>query len=381
MTVEPTSVISWAMVGCAAMPCVMTAWNLMLYRRPPLTGEPLGEQDRVDVCVPARNEAANIEACVQSVLGSEQLPVRACVYDDQSTDATPEILSRLAAADARLIRVPTEPLPDGWNGKQWGCERMGRASDAVWLLFTDADVRMDPRAVAAAVRFARRSGSDLVSTFPHELCGSLGESLTVPMIHFVLLGYLPMGFMRRDRRPALAAGCGQFLLVRREVWQRSGGHAAFKASMHDGIKLPRSVRAAGGRTDLFDGTDLVSCRMYRGFAQSWRGFVKNAYEGLGSIGTLLFFTIMHVVGHLTPWVILAASVAGVGWGRAMLGHAASAIALAYLTRVMLAVRFRQPWSAVLLHPVGVALMTAIQWTSLWVASRGRREWKGRVAGA
>ena len=381
MTVEPTAVIGWAMVGCAAMPCVMTAWNLMLYRRPPLTGEPLGEQDRVDVCIPARNEAANIEACVQSVLGSEQLPVRACVYDDQSTDATPEILSRLAAADARLIRVPTEPLPDGWNGKQWGCERMGRASDAVWLLFTDADVRMDPRAVATAVRFARRSGSDLVSTFPHELCGSLGESLTVPMIHFVLLGYLPMGFMRRDRRPALAAGCGQFLLVRREVWQRSGGHAAFKASMHDGIKLPRSVRAAGGRTDLFDGTDLVSCRMYRGFGQSWRGFVKNAYEGLGSIGTLLFFTIMHAVGHLTPWVILAASVAGVGWGRAMLGHAASAIALAYLTRVMLAVRFRQPWSAVLLHPVGVALMTAIQWTSLWVASRGRREWKGRVAGA
>jgi cellulose synthase/poly-beta-1,6-N-acetylglucosamine synthase-like glycosyltransferase len=381
MTVEPATVIGWAMFGCAAVPCLMTAWNLLLYRRPPLTGEPLGVQDRVDVCIPARNEAANIEACVQGVLASAQVPVRACVYDDQSTDATLEILIRLAATDARVIRVPTDPLPAGWNGKQWGCERMGRASDATWLLFTDADVRMDPRAVAAAVRFALRSGSDLVSTFPREVCGSLGEALAVPMIHFVLLGYLPMGFMRRDRRPALAAGCGQFLLVRREVWQRSGGHAAFKASMHDGIKLPRSVRAAGGQTDLFDGTELVSCRMYRGFGQSWRGFVKNAYEGLGSIGTLLFFTTMHVVGHLTPWMIVVVSLAGVGWARAMVGHAALAIALAYLTRLMLAVRFRQPWSAVLLHPVGVALMTAIQWTSLWVASRGRREWKGRVAGA
>jgi len=381
MTVELSTVTGWAMVGCAAMPCVMTAWNLMLYRRPPLTGGPLGEQDRVDVCIPARNEAANIEACVQGVLASVEVPVRACVYDDQSADATPEILLRLVQADARVIRVPTEPLPAGWNGKQWGCERMGRASDAAWLLFTDADVRLDPRAVVAAVRFAHTSGSDLVSTFPREICGSLGEALTVPMIHFVLLGYLPMGFMRRDRRPALAAGCGQFLLVRREVWQRSGGHAAFKASMHDGIKLPRSVRASGGRTDLFDGTDLVSCRMYRGFAQSWRGFVKNAYEGLGSIGTLLFFTIMHAVGHLLPWAVVFAALAGAAWGHALLGHAALAIVLSLLTRVMLAVRFRQPWSAVALHPLGVALMTAIQWTSLWVARRGRREWKGRVAGA
>lgn len=381
MTVELSTVLGWAMVGCAAFPCAMTAWNLLVYRRPPRSGEPLTVQDRVDVCIPARNEAANIEACVQGVLASIEVPVRACVYDDQSADATPEILRRLAASDARVIQVPTQALPEGWNGKQWGCERMGRASDAAWLLFTDADVRLDPRAVAAAVRFAQRSGSDLVSTFPHEICGSLGEALMVPMIHFVLLGYLPMGFMRRDRRPALAAGCGQFLLVRGEVWRRSGGHAAFKASMHDGIKLPRSVRAAGGRTDLFDGTDLVSCRMYRGFAQSWRGFVKNAYEGLGSIGTLLFFTIMHVVGHLLPWAVVLAALAGAAWGRSLIGGAMAAMALALLTRVMLAVRFRQPWSAVALHPVGVALMTAIQWASLWVATRGRREWKGRVAGA
>jgi glycosyltransferase involved in cell wall biosynthesis len=381
MSADLDTIVAWAMVGCAALPCAMTAWNLTLYRRPVPSDEPLTAQDRVDVCIPARNEAENIEACVRGVLESVEVPVRARVYDDQSTDATAEILSRLAAADARVIRVPTEPLPAGWNGKQWGCERMGCSSDAAWLLFTDADVRLDPRAVATAVRFARRSGSELVSTFPREICGSLGEALTVPMIHFVLLGYLPMGLMRRDRRPALAAGCGQFLLVRREAWRRSGGHGAFKASMHDGIKLPRSVRASGGRTDLFDGTELVSCRMYRGFGQSWRGFVKNAYEGLGSLGTLLFFTLVHAVGHLLPWVVVAAALAGAAGVREIAGPSALAIGLGFLTRVMLARRFRQPWSAVVLHPIGIALMTAIQWRSLWVAKRGRRAWKGRVAGA
>ena len=381
MTAGALEALAWGAVACAALPLSMTVVNLFLYRAPTESGEALGEADRVDVCIPARNEAANLDACVRGVLSSEGVPVRALVYDDQSTDATPVILRELVAGDARVVAVGTRSLPRGWNGKQWGCERMGRASDAAWLLFTDADVRLAPRALAAAVRFARRSGSDLVSTVPGQACGTLGEALTVPMIHFVLLGYLPMGFMRRDPRPALGAGCGQFLLVRREAWERSGGHAAFPASMHDGIRLPRSVRASGGRTDLFDGTSLVSCRMYRGLAQSWRGFAKNAYEGLGSMGTLLFFTVMHLVGHVLPWGLLGAWILGMRGAAVTATPAGIAVAMALITRALLAARFGQPWVAVALHPVGVMMMTLIQWHSLALSVAGRREWKGRVAGA
>ena len=380
MSADMTVTMAWVAAAMAGLPLLMTAVNLTLYRRPSSFVPRPGRTERVDVCIPARNEAENIEACVRGVLASEGLEARALVYDDQSTDATPEILARLAQADARVVRVPTQPLPAGWNGKQWGCERMGQASDADWVLFTDADVRFDPRAVGAAVRFAQDSDSDLVSTFPREICASMGEALLVPMIHFVLLGYLPMALMRRDRSPSLAAGCGQFLLVRREAWRRAGGHAAFASSMHDGIKLPRAVRASGGRTDLFDATALVHCRMYRGFAQSWRGFTKNAYEGLGSIPTLLFFTVMHVVGHILPWALLGLAWSGLAWAGSATLPAGVAVACGLCTRAMLAARFRQPWSAVLLHPVGVALMTAIQWRSLWLSLSGRREWKGRVAG-
>lgn len=371
--------IAWFGAACAALPFAMTMVNLTLYRRAPRATA--GAQERVDVCIPARNEAANLEACVRGVLASAGAQARALVYDDQSTDGTGAILKSLVETDARVLAVATRPLPDGWNGKQWGCERMGRASDAEWLLFTDADVRLAPGAVGSAVRFARESGSDLVSTVPAQRCETVGEALTIPMIHFVLLGYLPMMLMRRDARPALAAGCGQFLLVRRETWARSGGHAAFRASMHDGIKLPRSVRACGGRTDLFDGTDLVSCRMYRGLGQCWRGFVKNAYEGLGSFGTLMFFTVAHLAGHVMPWVLLALSLLGVSGTAGVALPASLAIAMGFITRAMLAWRFRQPWIGVLLHPVGVLLMTLIQWESLRLARAGRREWKGRVARA
>ena len=371
------SLLAWSGLACAALPLWMTLLNLRRYRVPAF---PARFDERVDVCIPARNEASNIEACVEGALSSAGVPVRALVYDDQSTDDTPDILERLASKHGGLVRVPTQSLPDGWNGKQWGCERMGQASDAAWLLFTDADVRIAPNAIASAVGFARSSGSDLVSTFPREACGTVGEALVVPLIHFMLLGYLPMGFMRRDGRSALGAGCGQFLLVRREAWLRSGGHAAFKDSMHDGIKLPRSIRKSGGRTDLFDGTALVECRMYRGFVQTWRGFAKNAYEGLGSVAALVFFTVLHVVGQIAPWFVLAAWITGCGVPPRSLCASAGAVACGLLTRVLLAARFRQPWIGVWLHPVSMLLLTAIQWHSLWLTIAGRRAWRGRTLG-
>ena len=372
---------AWVSLGCAALPTLMVMSNLVRYRGVRAPSAALDVADRVDVCIPARNEAANIEACVASVLAQRGVPVRALAYDDQSDDDTPRLLANLRSRSTAVVAVPTEPLPQGWNGKQWGCERMGQASDAAWLLFTDADVRFEPDAVAAAVAFAKHSGSDLVSTVPHERCGSIGEALVVPLIHFMLLGYLPMGLMRHDPRPSLAAGCGQFLLVRREAWLRAGGHAAFRESMHDGIRLPRAVRAAGGRTDLFDGTALVSCRMYRGMAQTWRGFAKNAYEGLGSLPVLVFFTSLHLAGHVLPFVMLGLVAVGVPVDARVVGLFGLAAMAGLFTRLLLVMRFRQPVIGALLHPVAMLLMTAIQWRSLWLARTGRRAWRGRVAGS
>ncbi|MFM1822551.1 MAG: hypothetical protein RI967_817, partial [Planctomycetota bacterium] len=327
--------------------------NMRRYRAAPALAE-VAESTRatrVAVCIPARNERGNIEACVRSVLASTEVDVRAFVYDDESTDGTGEIVARLAAGDARVVVVPRRALPDGWNGKQHACHRMaeyGLAHDPAigWFLFTDADVRLAPDAVARALGFARRADAALVSTVPHEITGSVGEMLLVPLIHFVLMGYLPFGRMRATRDPAASAACGQFILVSREAYGASGGHAGFRDSMHDGVKFPRAVRRAGFRSDLYDGTESVSCRMYRGFGETWRGFAKNAYEGLGSLGLLVFITIWHVLGHLVPWVVLgvaATTDAARGELRAAPFLAAGAIACGLLFRALLARRFRQSW--------------------------------------
>jgi hypothetical protein len=123
---------------------------------------------------------------------------------------------------------------------------------------------------------------------------------------------------------------------------------------------------------------MVSCRMYRGFGQAWRGFAKNAYEGLGSIALLVVLTVLNTLGHVVPWAVLLGAVAGVvNEPRAILPCAAAVCAGAFI-RLRLAQRFDQPLLGVFMHPATVVLMTLIQWHSLVLFKTGRRAWRGRA---
>ena len=399
-----TALASFGLVA-SIVPLLVTLRNLPLYRGvrgacwPGANGTRGGAMRRtgdegkrplgavgvaVTVCIPARNEAANIEACVRSALACGGDEVEVCVYDDQSTDGTGDILRRLAAADPRVRIVPTHPLPDGWNGKMWGCDRMGRAARGEWVLFTDADVRLAPECLSASVAAAESLGCDLLSTVPRQVTGSWSEDAVVPLIHYVLLGYLPMGRMRATLDPAASAGVGQFLFARRAAWLAIDGYTRFPGTMHDGIRMPREFRRSGLRTDLFDGTALAQVRMYRGLQQVWRGFAKNAYEGLGSPWLLLLVTALHVLGQVAAWALVVTGAVAAAMGLSVpalaVSLAAAAIVVQLAHRIVLRRTFGHAWRAVLLHPVGLAMLTAIQWHSLSLSIRGRREWRGRVSG-
>lgn len=146
-------------------------------------------------------------------------------------------------------------------------------------------------------------------------------------------------------------------------------------SLHDGIKLPRVFRRAGFRTDLFDATDLATCRMYQTNAETWRGLGKNATEGLAAPGTILPMTALLLGGQVLPFVLLA--FAPMLPADALL-CAGLAAALASLPRLIAAWRFQQPISSALLHPLGVLALLAIQWYALGRHFAGKpSEWKGR----
>ncbi len=316
-------------------------------------------------------------AAVEAALASRDVSIEVIVLDDHSEDATAMLVADIARRDDRVRLVQAPPLPAGWCGKQHACHVLAKEARYPLLAFLDADVRIKPDGLARLAAFQAFRNADLVSGIPRQETGTLLERMVIPLIHFVLLGFLPMTWMRRSRHPAFAAGCGQLFLARRHAYERMGGHAVIRATFHDGIKLPRTFRAAGLTTDLCDATDLATCRMYCGGSELWHGLAKNATEGLAAPGMIVPATLLLLVGQVLPVVLLAAA----AWlSPTALVLASIAALLAYLPRIIGVVLFRQSLLGALLHPVGVCVLVAIQWYALTRSLIGKpATWKGRKA--
>ena len=330
----------------------------------------------VSVLIPARNEEASIVAAVRSVLASRGIALELLVLDDASVDRTGELVAELAAEDSRVTLHAAPPLPPGWNGKQHACAALARLARHDLLCFLDADVRLAPDALAQLSGELERSRNDLLSGFPLEEVGTWLEKLLIPLIHFVLLCYLPLPFARaRPRSPVFAAGCGQIMLVRKRAYQSCGGHGAIRETMHDGLLLPRLFRENGFPTGLYDLTRLARCRMYRNASEVWRGLGKNATEGMAAPARIVPFSALLFFGQVLPFVWLPAAALAHG----PLLWPALAVCSGYLVRLLAAWRFRQSWWSALLHPFGVLILIVHQWWSLGRKLRGRQTvWKQRA---
>lgn len=368
------SAACWAAAALAALPASMIAPNLLFFRRP----RPAAERHAVSVIVPARNEEAAIGPCVRRLLASTGVDLEVIVVDDDSDDGTAAVVRALAAGDGRLRLHASPPLPPGWSGKQHACRVGASQARHPVLLFMDCDVRVEPGAVAAMAGFLKRSGAALASGFPRERTGTLGEALLIPLIHVLLLGYLPMLLMRWSRHVGLGAGCGQIMLADAAAYNGTGGHAMIRRSWHDGLNLPRAFRRCGHRTDIFDATALAECRMYHGFRATWLGLSKNAHEGMATSRALPVWTVLLGGGLVAPFLLLPFAWSLAPGSGATLGLTIGAGAL-LLVRLALALRFRQSLISVPAMPFGVTLLLLLQWRVLLGQAGGRPQvWRGRT---
>ena len=358
----------------ALLPAAMTLWNLAVFRPSRLA---LAPGLSISVIIPARDEAANIGACLDAVRAQGGATLDIIVVDDQSRDATPRLVAERIAIDPRVRLVSPPPLPPGWSGKPHACFAGSAHARHGILLFIDADVRLAAAAAATLATELRARALGLVSGFPRERTGSFGELLLIPLIHVLLLGYLPIALMRSRPDAGLGAGCGQIMMADAQAYRALGGHGAVRASWHDGVTLPRAFRQAGHMTGLVDVTGLATCRMYEGFAATWRGFSKNAREGLAKPAALPVWTLLLGGGFVLGWVLAALLpfLSVPRWAEVTL---LASLGLQAAARIALAVRFRQNLLAVPLTPLAMAAMLALQWRSL-LAPRGRVPlWRGRV---
>ncbi|WP_417745831.1 glycosyltransferase [Rosistilla oblonga] len=361
------------------IPAAMIAWNLCCFRRLPTNVD--DRPSPVSVLIPARDEAAGIATTLERLLASKGVDLEVVVLDDDSQDATAAIVAGIADKDARLRIAHGDELPRDWNGKQFACWQLSKLARHDRLLFLDADVRVEPDAIARLSHcMDRRAGQPqplaLLSGFPHQETVGWIETAIVPLMHFVLLGFLPIWRMQRVSDPAYAAGCGQIFMTDRHAYELAGGHAAIARSRHDGIKLPRVYRQAELMTDVIDGTDLASVRMYRSAAEVFDGVIKNADEALARPALIVPVTLFCLAPLAGMVAMIGFAIAGAWIASAI---AAFAFCIATLSRIASVRRFRQPLASAWLHPFALVLFAGLQWIALWRHRRGRRvAWRGRI---
>jgi hypothetical protein len=360
------------------------------------------------VVVPAYNEAANIAACLTSLLGSED-PCgdwQVLLVDDRSSDATLAIAEEAAGAcgatEPRFSLLDAGPRPVGerWVGKNWACSRAMEQVVSEWVLFVDADLRLQPATLRRALAQATIDGADLLSLAPRLSCGCLAEWLVQP----IMASLLGLGFpieAANDPASAVAFAAGPFMLFRRSAYLAIGGHRALAAEVVEDLALARRIKQGGHRLRYLLALDGLELRMYSDFASLWEGWTKNWLLGLdGDAARALAASSVVLLMFSGPWLLaavaalLAAGLAPMGLapvGFALVGLpgqrlvllAALALGLAgiglqLVLRLWIRRQFQLPISFWWLMGAGGLVVAAIGPVSVWRTLSGRGwTWKGR----
>jgi chlorobactene glucosyltransferase len=335
--------------------------------------------------VPARDEETNIVRCLEGLLAQDYSAarLRVLIVDDHSSDATPAIVGAIAASEPRVRVVQTPPLPAGWIGKCHACWVGARAAppEAEWLCFLDADVRPKPALLSRALATAQSERLDLLSLAPRQELGSFAERLVMPCGLYLMAFYQDLADLQ-SRAGDDATATGQFMLVRRRIYESVGGHAAVRGVICEDVALARLIKRAGGRVALHDGREAISARMYTGWRTLWEGVAKNLVDMLGgpvpTVVTALAATAIAWAALLIPAVDAIGCVNGGSSSCAALAPALVASAAAAGFHMAGAHYFGIPLWYGLLFPAGYTAGAIMAIDSLRLRLRGQVTWKGRT---
>jgi len=377
----------------AALALVLAAWLVMAWllwltqwRTPTLealsAAAPATDWPLLSVIVPARNEAAHVERAVSSLLAQDYPTLEVVAVNDRSEDDTGAILARLAAAEPRLTVLHVEALPPGWLGKNHACYLGAAQARGALLLFTDADVVYAPGALRAAVAFLQQHGLGHLVAAPRLVTGGYWERAfqTTFAVYFALR--LRLWALRRPGSAAYV-GMGAFNLVRRDAYDRVGGHTRLALEVVDDVKLGLLLRRGGVPQALVSARDLLFVRWQAGFWASLRGLLKNAFADadfgwgrvLGSAALLLALGWLPLVGLGYVLLVAPPGMAGVTCALALAGIAVPALLLGVGARQAAQGNGLEGLSFPVTH---LALAGVLLFSAALATLRGELIWRGTV---
>jgi len=324
----------------------------------------------ITAIVPARNEEIVIEGCVRSLARQAEI-AEIFVVDDHSADRTAEIVRALMPEIRNLQLLESREIPAGWLGKNHAVWNGAKHASSRWLLFADADAELLDGATTRALRIAEEKSATLVSFSPEQVTEAWYEKALIPFIYSRLAKYFSYDAVN-DAKSEVAAANGQFLMIRRDVYDAIGGHQAVAAEVLEDVGLAKRAKTAGYSIWFGSGVGVVRVRMYRSFQAMREGWKKNLYLLVGGTPGAVYRELFSVV----PWIPFALMILGwkapiafvAGLGLLVARHAVYASTL-------LRNQFRGTY--ILYYIPAVVLYAGVLWASYRAHTRGIVEWKGR----
>jgi chlorobactene glucosyltransferase len=356
--------------------------DILVTPAPPPQHAPL-----ISICIPARNEENNIRSCVEAALAQDYPNIEVIVLDDRSTDATLTQLQEIASRDSSLLPISGADLPDGWAGKPHALYQAAAVARGEWLCFVDADTFLRPGAISSCYVKALETEADLFTVMTEQVLGSFWEKVVMPLVMTALsVGFSPRKVNDPTRRDAVANG--QFILIKRSVYDAIGGHETVKDQIVEDKAISELVKWNGHRLIVADGMQVVRTRMYTSLPTMWEGWTKNIYLGLRDHVAMLFLGAFGAsLGLIAALFLPLWPLLGLFWyanGGGLMALAViieSLLVWGYLIyfRALIAHKMNiSPWYA-LTTPLGAGIFAAMMLTSAWKVISGQGvTWRGRT---
>ena len=317
----------------------------------------------VSVLIPMRNEEENVKGCLSSVLAQKGLDtLEVIAIDDGSTDNT----SNEVKAFPSVELISGEKLPDKWLGKLWACQQLAEKSSGDYLVFVDADVRLSDYAVANSI--SKMGNWDFISPYPRQLTAGFVQKIFQPLLQWSWLSSVPLLIAQKYSIKSMAVANGQFLIIKRDAYFKSGAHAGIKTEVLDDLMLARNLLKQGYKGGVAEASNIATCHMYKNKMELFKGYQKSLWKAFGSVpGTILAIALLIITGILPIISTALGSTSGL-----------AAFGLITLSRMISSLRTGSLPNSAIFHPLAILMLLGLILFSWYGKITNTITWRDRT---
>ncbi|MFD0751223.1 glycosyltransferase [Mucilaginibacter calamicampi] len=323
--------------------------------------------DFVSILIPVRNESSDIIALLESIYRQDYNNYEVIILDDDSNDDTYKLCKTFCDRHNNFRIIKGEQLPAGWTGKNFACHQLAQAAKGDFFLFLDADEQVRNGLINTAVYRMYQYKLGLLSVFADTDMRSTGELTVVPLLHYVLLGLLPLRLVYLIKNQAVAAASGQFMLFNAEVYRQHQWHNEVKDKVVEDAEIMRMVKAAGYPGETLLANNMLSSRMYKSYSAAVNGFSKNVLSVFNyNIIWFLIYILLIITGPMMVIITLNIPIILFMLTITVIGRLMSSFLAG-----------QNPVYNVILHPLQMLNLTAIAFIAIQKHLTHKVIWKGR----